>query len=66
MADSRVNTGIYLSLSTHRLLRAAAQGRQHLRGGRISVSRIVEEIVDKHSAELQAEAAAAGSATQCK
>jgi hypothetical protein len=56
MADPRVNTGIYLSLSTHRLLRAAAQGRQHIRGGRVSVSRIVEEIIDKHSAELRAEA----------
>ena len=56
MPETRVNTGIYLPVATHRLLRAAAQGRQHTHGGRISVSKIVTEIIDLHSAELQADA----------
>ena len=56
MSESRVNTGVYLSLSTHRLLRRAAQGRQYAHGGRMSVSKIVEEIVSLHAEQLQAEA----------
>jgi hypothetical protein len=58
MPASQVNTGVYLPLATHRLLRAAAQGRQHLHGGRVSVSKIVAEIVEKHSEELRVEAEA--------
>ncbi len=47
-----VNTGLCLRLPDHRLLRAAARGRQVVRGGRVSASQIVAELINKHRSEL--------------
>lgn len=49
-----VNTGLCLPLPDHRLLREAARGRQRVNGGRVSASRIVSELIEKHRDELVA------------
>jgi hypothetical protein len=54
---SFVNTGILLTSNQRELLRDAARGVQRSRGGRISVSRLLSELVDHHADDLQAIAA---------
>jgi hypothetical protein len=47
--------GVALPINQHRLLRAAARGRQEAAGGRghASVSRLLSELVERHESELQ-------------
>jgi hypothetical protein len=47
--------GVALPINQHRLLRAAARGRQHAAGGhgRASVSKLLSELVERHETELQ-------------
>jgi hypothetical protein len=54
---SFVNTGILLPADQRELLRDAARGVQRSRGGRVSVSRLLSELVDHHADDLQAIAA---------
>jgi len=58
MATQLVNTGVAIPLALHRLLRAAARGRQAARNGqgRASVSAIVAELIERHRDELESDA----------
>jgi hypothetical protein len=55
MAIERVTVGVALPINQHRLLRAAARGRQEAAGGRghASVSRLLSELVERHESELR-------------
>ncbi len=59
MASQLVTCGIALPIDTHRLLRAAARGRQHRAcgRGRASVSSLIAELVMRHQSELESDAA---------
>ena len=48
-----VNTGIALPAEVHLLLRDAARGVQRAKGGRVSVSALVSELVRRHETELR-------------
>ena len=53
---SKINSGVYLPVELHRLLRDAARGKQRAAGGRgkASVSELIAELVESHRAQLQA------------
>jgi hypothetical protein len=61
-------TGVCLPREQHALLREAARGRQRANGGRVSVSRIISEMIDAHRGDLakDAEKNLPGSAMRCK
>ena len=53
-----VNTGLYIPLSLHRLLRAAVRGRQDAASGigHASVSALITELIQRHFDELESDA----------
>jgi len=48
-----INTGVALPSDVHFLLREAARGIQQLKGGRVSVSRLLTNLVRRHEDELR-------------
>jgi hypothetical protein len=54
-AVSTITTAIHIPKNTWRLLRAVAFRRAQDSGGRVSVSRLVAELVEKHRRELERE-----------
>jgi len=57
MRTEKVNSGIYLPIELHRLLRDAARGRQRAAGGRgkASVSELVTELLGTATARAKLE-----------
>jgi hypothetical protein len=51
-----VNSGFCIPIEQHKLLRAAARGRQARLGGRCSASALISELIEKYRAALQKEA----------
>lgn len=51
-----MTTAIHIRLETWKLLRAVAFRRAQDTGGRASVSKLIEELVERHRGELESEA----------
>ena len=54
--EGTITTAIHIRRSHYDLLRAVAFARAQRGGGRISVSKVVSELVSKHERELRKEA----------